>query len=41
MARNGDGVFVRKDRPGYCISFKDADGRRRKRKVDAPNNELA
>lgn len=41
MPRNGDGVFVRKDRPGYYISFKDADGRRRKRKVEAPNNELA
>lgn len=41
MPRNGDGIFIRKDRPGYYISFKDADGRRRKRKVDAPNNELA
>ena len=41
MPRNGDGVFVRKDRPGYYISFKDSDGRRRKRKVEAPNNELA
>lgn len=41
MPRNGDGIYVRKDRPGYWISFKDADGRRRRRKVDAPNNETA
>ncbi len=41
MARDGDGIYVRKDRTGYYISFKDADGRRCRRKVDAPNNELA
>src|SRR5215472_5386984 len=41
MPRNGDGIYTRKDRPGYWISYKDGDGRRRRRKVDAPNNELA
>ena len=41
MPRNGDGIYTRKDRPGYWISFKDCDGRRHRRKVDAPNNETA
>lgn len=41
MPRNGDGIYTRKDRPGYWISFKDCDGRRQRRKVDAPNNETA
>ena len=35
MARNGDGVFTRKDRPGFWISYRDAGGRRRRRKVQA------
>ncbi|HTR26528.1 MAG TPA: site-specific integrase [Terriglobales bacterium] len=38
---NGDGVYTRNDRCGYWISFKDADGRRRRRKVSAPNKEGA
>jgi hypothetical protein len=41
MARNGDGIFTRKDRPGYWISYQDADGRRRRRKVEAPNKTKA
>jgi integrase len=41
MARDGDGVYTRKDRPGYWISYKDADGRRRRRKVEAPNKTKA
>lgn len=41
MARDGDGVYTRGDRPGYWISYKDADGRRRRRKVEAPNKTLA
>lgn len=41
MARNGDGIYTRKDRPGYWISYKDADGRRRRRKVEAPNKTKA
>ena len=35
MARNGDGVYTRTDRPGYWISWKDATGRRCRRKVEA------
>ena len=41
MARNGDGIYTRKDRPGYWISYKDSDGRRRRRKVEAPNRTKA
>jgi integrase len=41
MPRDGDGIYVRKDRPGYWISYKDADGRRRRRKVTAPNKTKA
>lgn len=41
MPRNGDGIFVRKDRPGFWISYQDAEGRRRKRKVEAPNRTEA
>jgi integrase len=41
MPRNGDGIYTRKDRPGYWISYKDADGRRRRRKVEAPNKTKA
>ncbi|MCW5969432.1 MAG: site-specific integrase [Blastocatellales bacterium] len=32
-----DGIFIRKDRPGFYISWVDAAGRRRKRKVNAAN----
>jgi integrase len=41
VARNGDGIYTRKDRPGYLISYKDAEGRRRRRKVEAPNKTQA
>ncbi len=41
MARNGDGIYTRKDRPGYWISYQDADGHRRRRKVEAPNKTKA
>ena len=41
MARNGDGIYTRKDRPGYWISYKDADGRRRRIKVEAANKTIA
>jgi hypothetical protein len=41
MPRNGDGIYTRSDRPGYWISYKDADGRRRRRKVEAPNRTKA
>ena len=41
MARNGDGIYMRKDRPGYWISYQDADGHRRRRKVEAPNRTKA
>ena len=41
MPRNGDGIFQRKDRPGYWISYQDSDGRRRRRKVEAPNKTQA
>ena len=41
MARDGDGIYTRNDRPGYWISYKDADGRRRRRKVEAPNKTKA
>ena len=33
MPRKSDGVYTRKDRAGYWIDYKDADGRRRRRKV--------
>lgn len=33
--RDGDGVYTRKDRPGYWISWTDAQGRRRYRKTNA------
>jgi integrase len=36
MPRNGDAVFTRKDCNGFFISYKDADGKRRRRKVNAP-----
>jgi len=32
-----DGVYQRKDRPGWWISWTDAQGRRRCRKTDAAN----
>lgn len=35
MPRNSDGVYTRKDRPGYWIDYKDSSGRRRRRKVEA------
>jgi integrase len=41
VPRNGDGIYTRKDRPGYFISYKDAEGRRRRRKVAAPNRKKA
>src|SRR4051812_4052806 len=41
MARDGEGIYTRKDRPGYWISYQDADGRRRRRKVEAPNKSKA
>jgi hypothetical protein len=41
MPRNGDGVYVRKNRPGFWISYKDAAGRRRRRRVDARTMEQA
>lgn len=41
MPRNGDGIYTRRDRPGYWISWKDADGRRRRRKVEARNRTEA
>jgi integrase len=41
VARDGDGIYTRKDRPGYWISYKDADGRRRRRKVEATNRTKA
>jgi integrase len=41
VPRNGDGIYTRRDRPGYWISYKDADGRRRRRKVEAPNKTKA
>jgi hypothetical protein len=41
MPRNGDGIYTRSDWPGYWISYKDADGRRRQRKVEAPNRTKA
>lgn len=36
-----DGVYTRKDRPGFWISFVDAQGRRRQKKIDAPNITVA
>jgi integrase len=41
MPRTGDGVYTRKDRPGYWIDYKDASGRRRRRKVEAPTLKQA
>src|SRR5947207_11065784 len=41
VARDGDGIYTHKDRPGYWISYKDAAGRRRRRKVEAPNRTEA
>jgi integrase len=41
MARDGDGVYVRKNRIGFWISYKDASGRRRRRKVQARTMEQA
>jgi len=41
MPRSGDGVYTRKDRPGFWISYKDAVGRRRRRKVEAATMEQA
>jgi integrase len=41
MARDGDGIYTRSDRPGYYVSYKDADGRRRRRKVNAANRTEA
>jgi integrase len=35
MPNNADGVYKRKDRPGYWISWRDAQGRRRWRKTNA------
>jgi integrase len=35
VPRNGDGVYTRRDRPGYWISWKDSTGQRRRRKVEA------
>jgi len=36
-AQKRDGVYQRKDRPGWWISWTDAQGRRRFRKTDAQN----
>src|SRR5262249_9017735 len=36
-AQKRDGVYQRKDRPGFWISWTDAQGRRRFRKTDAQN----
>jgi integrase len=41
MARDGDGIYTRTDRRGYWISYKDADGRRRRRKITARNRTEA
>lgn len=41
MARDGDGIYTRKDRDGYFLSYNDSDGRRRRRKVDASNRSQA
>jgi integrase len=41
MARNGDGIFTRKDRPGFWISFQDASGKQKRRKVEAPSKFMA
>lgn len=35
MANTSDGVYTRKDRPGYWITWIDAQGRRRRRQTDA------
>ncbi|MGH9751849.1 MAG: tyrosine-type recombinase/integrase [Blastocatellia bacterium] len=36
-AQKRDGVYTRKDRPGFWITWTDAQGRRRRRKTDAGN----
>ena len=36
MANNADGVYTRKDRPGYWMHWSDAQGRRRWRKLNVP-----
>src|SRR5215213_6654337 len=36
-AQTRDGIYQRKDRAGFCISWTDAQGRRRFRKTDATN----
>jgi hypothetical protein len=36
-AQTRDGIYQRKDRPGFWISWSDAQGRRRYRKTDAQN----
>jgi len=41
MARDGDGIYTRKDRDGYWVSYNDSDGRRRRRKVEAANRTKA
>lgn len=41
MPRNGDGIYTRKDRQGYWISYRDCDGRRRRRRVEAPSRTKA
>ena len=41
MPRNGDGIYTRRDRPGFWISYQDSDGRRRRRKVEAANRTKA
>lgn len=43
MAKRGkrDGVYERKDRPGFWISWTDAQGRRRRRKTDAQFKDQA
>lgn len=34
MPKRSDGVYTRRDRPGYWIDYKDASGRRRRRRVE-------
>src|SRR5581483_6897325 len=36
-AQARDGIYQRKDRPGFWVSWTDAQGRRRYRKTDAQN----
>src|SRR5580698_6770242 len=40
-ANAGDGVYKPSDRVGYVISWKDAQGRRRRRTVKVPTQEQA